>query len=369
MHDPSPPIPIAFCITELDRGGAEKALCQLDRQAWSPRVYCLGPRGHFVEPLEAAGIPVECFNARGLLSFPRVMWQLRRSLRQFRPALLQTFLFHGNLVGRLAARLARVPIVVSGIRVADRRSRWFGRLDRWTNWLVKQNVCVSQGVADFSIQEVGLQPAKTTVIPNSVDVEPFASAEPADLALLGLRPADPVVLTVGRLEEQKGVTHLLQGAALVLQSFPSCQFLIVGDGSERRSLEAQADSLGIANSVRFVGARGDLPGLYRASSVFVLASLWEGMPNALLEAMAASLPVVATSVEGSREIVEDHRTGLLVPRANGEELAKAICVLLSDHKLATSFGFAAQCHVREYFANDRMVAAYQSLYRRLIGSA
>lgn len=372
MTAASQPVPIAFCITELDRGGAEKAFTELvlglDRQAWNARVYCLGPRGYFAEILEANGIPVTCFGGRSVASVPSVLWRLTRSLRQFRPALLQTFLFHGNLVGRVAGCLAGVPVIVSGIRVAEHSSRWHGRLDRWTSRLVTHNVCVSRGVADFSVHATGLQREKISVIPNGVDYDLYAKAVPVDLTQFGLNLHAPVVITVGRLSEQKGVRFLLLAAATVLQTRPECQFLIVGDGPLRRSLEDFANSLAIASSVHFVGARGDVPGLLKASQLFVLSSLWEGMPNALLEAMASGLPVIATSVEGSRELIRDHESGILVPTQNPDALATAILQMLNHSSFASQSACAAQAIVRERFTNRSATAAYEQLYRRLIPS-
>ena len=367
---PSVPVPIAFCITELDRGGAERAFSRLvlglDRRKWLPRVYCLGPSGHFVGVIEAGGVIVECFDGRGLLSFPRVLLQLTRSLRRFRPALLQSFLFHGNLAGRVAARLARVPIVVSGIRVAERRSRWHATLDRWTNFLVDHNVCVSQGVADFTIRETRLKPDKVSVIRNGVDFNLFAQARPADLASLGMRTHDPVVITVGRLHEQKGIVDLLDAARVVLREHPTCQFLIVGDGPDRRSLEDRATTLGIANSVTFTGARSDVPALLKAASLFVLASLWEGMPNVLLEAMATGLPIVATAVEGSSEVIRSGVNGMLVKAANPPELAQAILALLNSPGVRTVLAAAAQQTVKTEFTEELAIAAYDELYGRLL---
>jgi glycosyltransferase involved in cell wall biosynthesis len=368
----SEPIPIAFCITELDRGGAEKAFTELvlglDRQFWKARVFCLGPQAYFAEVLQENGIDVICFDGRGVGSFPGVLGRLTRALRQFRPALMQTFLFHGNLIGRLAGRLAGVPYIVAGIRVAERRCRWHVRLDRWTNFLVDHNVCVSQGVADFSVQEAGLNARKVSVVPNGVDFATYANATPTDLVHLGLKSQFPVVITVGRLEEQKGIRFLLDAATTVLLQHPDCQFLIVGDGPERASLEALASSLGIGSSIRFAGHRGDVPGLLAASDLFVLPSLWEGMPNALLEAMAAGLPVIATAVEGSREIIESDASGLLVPAGNSSELAAAILRVLNDPHFASRLASDAQGNVAKSFTNIAAIAAYDHLYRQWIST-
>lgn len=370
MTDSPGPTPIAFCITELDRGGAERALCQLvlglDRTAWEPRVYCLGPRGYFADLLLAEGIAVKWFDGHGVLSLPRVLVQLTRAFRQFRPAVLQTFLFHGNLVGRIAGRLAGVPKIVAGIRVADRRSPWYGRIDRWTSWFVDHNVCVSQGVLDFSVNVTGLSPRKLSVIPNGVEASQFAQASPADLKSLGIPAGAAVVLTVGRLEQQKGLTFLLQAAATVLKTHPECHFLIAGDGPDRTSLETLANTLGIADSIHLAGPRSDVPELMKAARVFVLPSLWEGMPNALLEAMAAGLPAIATSVEGSSEIIDPDQNGLLVRPADSTELAEAIERLLDEPDTSARLAQSAQLTVEKRFTTLAATHAYDALYRNLI---
>ena len=363
------PIPIAFCITELDRGGAERALSQLvlglNRDEWLPRVYCLGPRGYFADVIEAGGVAVECFGGMGAMSLPRVLFRLTLALRRFRPAVLQTFLFHANIIGRFAGRLARVPRIVSGIRVADRRSRWYGRLDRWTNGLVDHNVCVSQGVADFSISQTGLSPRKLSVIPNGVDYDFFATATRADLTQFGIPQDAPVFITVGRLEEQKGIDILLTAASLVLHDHRNCHFLIVGDGCDRATLESQAKQLGIANSIHFVGQRADVPNLLAASTAFVLPSRWEGMSNALLEAMAAGLPVVASAVEGSTELIRPGETGLLVPADRPDDLATAIRSVLDDVNRAREMAATAQTVVKKGYTADSAVRTYSELYRQL----
>ncbi len=365
----SAPIPIAFCITELDRGGAERALSQLvlglNRDDWSPRVYCLGPRGHFAVVIEAGGVTVECFDASGTMSLPRVLVRLTLALRRFRPRVLQTFLFHANIVGRVAGRLARVPRIVSGIRVAERRSRWYGRVDRWTNGLVDHNVCVSQGVADFAATETRLRLHKLSVIPNGVDFETFASASPTDLTQFGVPKGSPVCITVGRLEKQKGIDVLLDAASLVKRTHPNCQFLIVGDGRDRVALEKRAEQLGLASTTHFTGLRSDVPNLLAAATLFVLPSRWEGMANALLEAMACGLPVVATAVEGSSELILSGETGLLVPAGTSVELAAAICELLVAPDRSRGMALSAQHTVKSDYTTETVVRAYAACYEQL----
>jgi glycosyltransferase involved in cell wall biosynthesis len=359
---------IAFCITDLDPGGAERALVQLvtrlDRARWEPAVFCLAGRGALADELSAAGVPVVCLGASHWTGVGAV-WRLCRELRRFRPTLLQTFLFHANLAGRLAGRLAGVLTIVSGIRVAEKRSRVYLWLDRWTNWLVATNVCVSQAVADFSIAEGGLSRRKIVVIHNGVDVARFAGARPAELSALGIPERSRTLLTIGRLDRQKGLLDLIEAAGVVVQKHPDAHFLLVGEGPERAALERAVRERGLAARVHFAGWRADVPELLSAGCALVLTSHWEGLPNVILEAMAAGMPVVASRVEGTAELVIDGQTGRLVPSRSPELLAAALEALLNDSQGAAAMGRAGRERAAAEFTWEATVARYDALYRSL----
>jgi glycosyltransferase involved in cell wall biosynthesis len=365
-----PPVRLAFCITELDAGGAERALSQLvlglDRTAWEPKVFCLGPPGPFAGVLQDDGVSVRCFDAVHQWDAPRVLWQLRRELSAWRPQLLQTFLFHANILGRLAGRRAGVPRIVCGQRVAERRTSWHGRLDRWTDRWVDRHVCVSQGVAEFCEHVVGLPREKLHVIPNGIEYERFATASPIDWTELGLPRDAQVVLCIGRLEPQKGIDDLLTAWADVVPAHPSAHLVIVGDGPDRATLERQAEGLALRARVHFLGRRDDVPRFLQGAVGLALPSRWEGMPNVVLEAMAAAKPVVATQVEGTAELVVPERTGWLVPVSHPPALASALRELLNHPERATNFGVEAQRLSKSQFAADKIVAAYDRLYRELL---
>ena len=364
------PIRIAFCITELDPGGAERALIQLvlnlDRNEWEPHVICLGPRAHFVQVLEGANVPVTCLNARGLLSLPRVVFQLTQHLRHIKPAILQTFLFHANIVGRIAACLGGVKTVVSGLRVAERQSAWHGWLDCWTNWLVATNVCVSKGVADFSSNVAGLNPAKLVVIPNSVDAKLFSTATPTDMTQFGIPTGSPILISIGRLERQKGFDVLLEAVSLLMPFSENTYVVIVGDGLDLNGLREHAEENNLTNRVRFLGRRDDVPNLLTASTAFILSSRWEGMPNVVLEAMAAGLPVIATRVEGVSELIRDGINGLTVAPDQPTELANAILQILSQPDFRRNAGLNSQAIVAKEFTIQRTTEAYVKLYVQLL---
>jgi glycosyltransferase involved in cell wall biosynthesis len=368
------PVRIAFCITELDPGGAEWALVRiargLDRQRWSPHVYCLAQRGPLADELDAADVPVTCLGARSAADVS-VILGLASALRRFRPDIVQTFMFHGNLTGRLAAWWAGVPVVVAGVRVVEPDARWRMRLDRLTNRLVNHTVCVSHAVAE-RYRKMGYRDDELTVVSNGVDFERFATASPADLRPIGIPPGAKTVLFVGRLHPQKGWRHLLAAFDRVVHECTGKEqphLLIVGDGPERSAVVADIKRRGLDEQVHLAGWQPDVTPLVRAADVFVLASLWEGMPNVLLEAMAAGLPCIATRVEGVAELIVPGETGRLVASGDEPALAAEISVLLSDPETAARLAAAGQAHVRDQFTWEQTIRGFEAVWCRVLKEA
>jgi glycosyltransferase involved in cell wall biosynthesis len=321
--------------------------------------------GELVEPLDRAGVLVECLGARSVRNVG-VVQRLARQLRLFRPALLQTFLFHANLAGRLAGHWAGVPVIVCGVRVAEHEQRWHLRLDRLTQRLVTRNVCVSQAVANFSVAHGGIRPERITVIPNGVDFNCYADARPANLAPLGIPPGSRTILCVSRLHHQKGQFLLLEAAAPLISADKELHILLVGDGPLRDELETLVRERRWEEQVHLAGRRRDVPELMRAASLLALPSLWEGMPNVVLEAMAAGLPVIASDVEGVRELLGNDTRGIVVPAGSAEALRTGLVGLLRDSNLRHRLASESQHFVTSYFTTDSMVAKYGSLYRALL---
>lgn len=312
---------VAFCITELDPGGAERALYEivtrLDPQQWTVKVFCLGPETELAQQLRERGIETVCLGARHAYQIG-VVWQLARLLKAFRPAVLQTFLFHANIMGRLAGWWGGVPVILSGLRVAERAKRWHLWFDRWTSRLVTFHVCVSEGVRQFAIKPGHLHPETLRVIPNGVQAERFASATPVELSQFGIPAEAWTLVTVGRLTSQKGHDDLIRAVAPLLAEDGRMHLLIVGEGPERAALTALTEKLALSQQIHLPGWEREIPGILKSCQAFVLPSRWEGMPNALLEALAAGLPCIATDVEGVRELLEGD-AGKLV--ASGDQLA------------------------------------------------
>ena len=367
---------IALCITDLEVGGAEKALVELatrlDRDRFEPAVYCLGPRPSSLEnscvpPLEDAQIQVHCLGARGSWNFLRTVGRLRQLLAEQPPDLVQTFLFHANILGRIAARRAGVRWVVSGIRVAERQRRWHLWLDRLTAGRVDRHVCVSRAVARFSAARAGLPEEKLVVIPNGIDLQKYPARLAADLRSCGVEPGHRVVSYVGRLDRQKGLRWLIRTAAVWLKRLPDCDLLLVGKGPERSKLERFCRGLGIARRVHFAGWRRDVPEILAASDLLVLPSKWEGMPNVVLEAMASRLPVLATDVEGVRELLGPDADAQTIGYGDSEALVEKIVARMSDPQSGAKLGERNRLRAEREFTSARMVTAYQGLWASLVG--
>ena len=385
---PDRPVRVALAITDLDVGGAERALVALanglDRRRWEPAVYCLGPRGELARPLVDAGIPVTCLDVNKRRPIDAIR-RLSRCFRQGKPSLVQGFLFHANIASRLAAWLAGVPVALGGLRVAERRAQWHLAVDALTFGLSAGSVCVSEGVRRYSRDVGRLPPSRLYTIPNGVDPGPIDAAKAVDRASLGLRDGDRIALFVGRIDAQKSVSALLKAARLAFRDRPDWHLAIVGDGPDRLVLEhperlrgepptratlqdrPSPAAIGPEDRIHWLGRRPDVFGLLKIADMFVLPSLWEGMPNAVLEAMAAGLPVVGTRVEGTEELVVEGETGWLVAPGDVDALADVLAKAADDPRTRERMGRAGRARVEVHYTQTQVINSYDRLWSTLLG--
>ena len=220
-------------------------------------------------------------------------------------------------------------------------------------------IAVSRAVYRMLVERHILPPEKITLIPNAVEL-PVPAVHPREAmqARFGFSPEDVVAVTAARLAPPKGHRYLLDALPLLLPDFPHLRLLLLGDGEERAALEAQRDALGLRGYVIFAGSVGGVPELLAGCDLFVLPSLWEGMPVALLEALAAGLPTLATRVAGTPEVIRDGETGLLVPPRDPAALADGLRRLLTDDALCARLAEAGPAHVRAHYDIDILVDRY-----------
>ncbi len=375
------PAPVVYVIGTLDRGGAERQVMELatrlDRKRFASHVFCLSVGGPLQAEVEAAGIPVTIIGFRGFRIFrkPWVGWRgmirLVQSLRAVRPAIVHGYLFWAYILGTIAARLTRVPIVIASRRslgTSKTGQAHYLLLERWTNAMTDLWVANSEAVRQDTARQEGVDPVRIRVIPNGVDTDRFAATldRRAVRHRLGLPEEGPLLLTVSNLIHYKGYGTLLQAVPLVTQIHPTARFLLAGDGPMRPEMERRIAAARLAGSVRLLGERSDVPDLLQAADHLVHPSDEEGFPNAILEAMAAGLPVVATRVGGTPELVVDGVTGILVPPRSPADLAAAVCRLLADPGLARRLGSAGKERAVGEFPIGRMVERTEALYTDLL---
>ena len=204
------------------------------------------------------------------------------------------------------------------------------------------------------------------MIPNGIDARLYPATQPADLTPLGVPPGHRVVSYVGRLEEQKGVRWLVETAATWLGQLPDCDLLLVGKGPEGERLRRMSEDRGIADRVHFAGWRGDVPEILARSSLVVLPSAWEGMPNVVLEAMASRLPVVASNVEGVAELLGPDADAQTVAHGDTAGFAAKVVRIMTDAALADDLGAKNRLRAETEFSLERMVSAYENLWESLV---
>ncbi len=362
-------IRVALVITELDVGGAERQLVNLatglDRRWFKPRVFALGPppragRDLLVQRLQAASVPLEFLHANAWWQFQPTVQKLTTLLRDFQPHIMQSFLFHANVIGTLAARQAGVQRLAIGARVAD-PSWWRAIIEQRMAQGADRVVSVSQDVARQVRQRWKLRPEKSVVIPNGIDLEVVDVATPVDLSSLGVPPGVRPLVFVGRLDKQKGVDRLPRLAGMLTTL--DAHLLIVGDGPWKTRLMKCVAERGIAKRVHFAGWQPNIPGILKSCRMLLLPSRYEGMPNVLLEAMAVGLPVLATPVEGVLEILGEQADQQAFPYADATwsaGLAKRFHA--SDDQV---LGAQNRGRIEADFSLTAMISAYERLYAEI----
>lgn len=365
-----------YLVDSLNVGGTERQAVELAR-GLDPARYrvtlgCLRARGPLRERLLDTRVEVREFYPQGGIDSVRGAYQLARLAMFLRRGRFDIFHSHdlwSNLMGVPAAWLARVPVIICSRRdlghldwYATRKRSWLRRIQRISN-LVLTN---ANAIRDLVIKE-GILPAKVRVIPNGIRIADFTAAPPRREQFFPNASVGQLIVLVGNMHSDvKGHTSLIRAAREILREFPQACFVFAGDGARRGEFERQASQVGGPHNFCFLGRRADVPQILASCDIAVLPSKAEGLSNALLEYMAAGLPVVATSVGGNGEVITGGETGLLVPPEDDRALAAAVLRLLRDPELAQRLAKRGQEHVERHFSGEQLIRRVDELYSELL---
>ena len=351
---------VAHLLLNVEAGGLEAVVLNLvsrsDRQRFEHRVICLEGLGALAPRFEAQGIPLEALAALGKLT---ALARLRPRLRAWRPDVLHTHNARPHLVGAMARASGLVPALVHTKH--GRNTPHLRRRLLWNHLAARASdvvVAVSEDAAAVARDLERVPPSKLRVLYNGVDLK----SQPPRATVPGSGRA---AICVARLHPVKDHVTLLMAARRVVDARPDFRLSLAGEGVERPHIEKLCCELGLEAHVSFLGHLPDVSGKLADADLFVLASRSEGISLSILEAMAASLPVVATAVGGNQEVVDQGESGLLVPPASPEPLADAILALLNNPGRAQALGAAGRRRAERVFNLDGMVARYEALYLEL----
>lgn len=347
---------IAHVSLGLDVGGQEKLLVEFarlaDRRRFELHFISLTTRGALAPAIEEHGWPVTTLEGQPGIR-PGLIWALTRLFRRERFDVVHTHDDRPLLYSCLAVRLARVRHFIHTHhhgylpQVSARQLRFMTYAARMTS----RFVCVSEDSRRYVVAQ-GVPQAKTLVIRNGIDLTRFAFHGPQ---------RDGPAVTVARLSPEKDIANLLRAVQIVRQRFPDFRLEIAGDGPERENLQRLVAELALQDAVRFLGEVREVPAVLARARLFVLPSKTEGISLTLLEAMASGLPVVATRVGGTPEVVAEEETGLLVPSQEPPPLADALGRLWSSSQAAAALGSAGRRRAQDHFDIRAAIAEYEQL--------
>ena len=360
-------IKLMHIVFSLDTGGLEKLIPELVKRVDSNRfdcsVCCLTKKGALSQELTELGARLFYLNKKEGVDY-LLPFRLKRLLRKEKVDIVHT---HDNstvLYGTIAAKLARIPLVVNtehgGVYFETGRKRL---MNRFLWGLNDKVVCVSEQLRE-DLLKMGLSDTKSTVISNGInfnkfDIELNIEAKRREL---GFNKADFIICAVGRLSREKNQEMLINAAKSILEEIPQAKFLIVGDGPLKNSLQSAVHSQQLEKYVEFLGNREDVPEILKISDCFVLTSNYESFGLVILEAMNSGVPVIATNAGGVSSIVINNENGFLIPKEDVAALGEAVLRIKKDLPFAKSLALKAKELMRLRYDIDKMVNSYEKLY-------
>lgn len=295
------------------------------------RVCCIVGHGPMGKRLEDAGVSVVYLELKNVFDFGAVL-RFRRVIKEFQPNILVTYLIHADLFGRIFGRLFGIKKIICNQRGKLLQWEFLRIIDRATKFLVTAYVVQTETAKHELMEKLRLPEEKFTVIPNAIDSKEFEFEldKNRKRAILGLLENDIVITCVSRLRRGKGHEYLFEAFENIHNDHQNTKLLIVGDGEQKQAFLNQTKNYPSKSDILFLGNRDDVKELLKISDIFILPTLGEGMSNSIMEAMASELPIITTDIPENRELIENRKTGILVPIKDASSLAKATKDLLDD---------------------------------------
>lgn len=318
------------------------------------------------------GITVEAIHCKSLFDIPGIL-RLRKIVTKENPDIILTYLFHADILGRLALYNTAKATIIPFLRTTYNHPKYLiARIFEWlTKSLVRDYLANSEAVKDFYIEHLGVDPNKITVIPNGIDVEYF-DAITSDSELkksLGIAPDDFVIICVANLHINKGHYYLLEAFESLFchsresgnpENARNLKLFIVGEGIEKENLKHQIQNYQSKNNISFLGRRIDVPQLLKISDLFVLPTLFEGQSNAIMEAMASGIPVITTDIPENRVLIENGKTGLLVPAKNSSDIVQAIKQIQKSETVRSQLSKEAKKTIKNSFSLEKIAKKWEN---------
>ncbi len=382
-------INILHVIPYLGLGGAERQLVELvkniNREIYNPIVCCLGRKGKLATEVEGKGFKVFPLNKRRKIDALRVILNIIKLIKRYDIDIVHTWMYSGGLYGRIAARIASVPIIIYTERGQYHWKKWYHiKLDNCLDGFTNKLVANADAVSKFYIEQHKTNVEKWITVYNGVDTNRFIRDDSTMVSRkvknsLNIPFSSSVVGMIGNLAQSKDHVCFIKAAPQILKSAPNTYFIIVGGSPQSVSkhmpykslseLKCLSESFGCSERFVFTGFRDNVPEILNCFDISVLPSTRttrEGCPNVILESMAAQKPIVAARVSGIPEIIFDGVNGFLVPPENSQELAEKVLILLNNKELSEKMGKAGRSLVEDRHTVSRMVKETESLYCALL---
>ncbi len=366
---------IIHLIQSLDNGGCENMLLRTLPllNDFEHLVVTLKTRGDLANQIEKMGIKVVSIEQKSLLDI-LAYFKLAREISRFNPRLIITYLFHADSIGRLFIQaISKTPVIPFLRTTYNHRKYWPPRLfEKLTKYFVKNYLANSESVKSFYTEKISVKKEKITIIPNGIDTN-FYNKIARDENLrksLGIKKEELAIICVANLHINKGHKYLLEAFEKVFchsraDGNSALHLLLVGDGDEKESLLNQSKNYQSKDNILFLGKQNDVSRLLKISDIFVLPTLFEGMSNALMEAMACGLAIITTDIPENQELIENNKTGLLVPVKNINLINKALENLIEDKSLRNKLGNNAHIKLSKEFNLIKIVKKISKLYKSM----